>query len=236
MTTSNSSPMQSKAAQPPPASFGATEASGDLTTQQRSVAPFNQIENHSLLPVVIVDGPQSVAVTVTAELQAKVLTTVENGVLNIAIQGFIGEVESGSQVSISTTALAAITVASSGPVSARVTPAANLALNVKGSGVLTFSGTAQAVSAQVGSSGGLFAEGSAQSLDAQLLSSGFLDARLLPVSGAASIVNRGSGPLTATARGTVSIELHGSGLITWFGRATVTKRVRTGSGLIIHLP
>ncbi|ATB40037.1 hypothetical protein CYFUS_005485 [Cystobacter fuscus] len=228
MSANKSSLAQATAAQ--------TGSSGNLTTQERPVGPFSQVENDTLLPVFIVDGPQSVSVTVDANLQSKVLTTVKDGVLTITTSEFIAEVEDGSKVQISATALSAITVAGSGPVSATITPAANLALSVKSSGILSFNGTAQAVNAQVSGSGGMFLQGTTQSLDTQLRSSGYLDARLLPVSGAASLINEGSGPLTATANGTVSIELRSSGLITWFGSATVTKRVRTGSGLIIHLP
>ena len=236
MNENKSSGSQVKADHSRSTNAGSATDSGDLTTQQRPVGPFTQVENDTMLPVFIVDGAPSVAVTVDSSLQSRVLTTVKNGVLTITTSGFIREIAPGSQVQLSVTDLAGITLKGSGPLSAQVTPAANLALNIQGDGVLSFSGTAQAVNAQVSGSGGVHLDGAAQSLNTQLQGSGYVDARRLPVSGAATLVNQGSGPLTATANGTVSIDLKGSGLITWFGSAKVISQSRTGSGLIIHLP
>ncbi|WP_224360466.1 head GIN domain-containing protein [Hyalangium versicolor] len=209
------------------------KGNGDRTTQDRPLGAFTQVQNDTSVPVTISQGDQSVSVTVDSNLQSLLLTEVSNGVLKITTNKNI-EPTLGSNVKISITGLTGVTLTGSGPVIAGVTPGANLALNLTGSGPLTFNGTAQAVNAQQSGSGPLLLTGSAQSLTANLSGPGFLDAKGLPVSGAAQLISSGSGLLSATANGTVSFDLSGSGNIIWYGSAQVTGQNKTGSGSITH--
>ena len=209
------------------------KGNGNLTTENRPLGAFTQVENATSLAVTLSEGAPSVSVTVDSNLQSLLLTTVNNGRLLITTNQSI-QASKGAQVVLSLTGLAGITLTGSGDMSATATAAANLALNISGGGALTYTGTAQAVSAQQSGPGQVTLSGSAQSLVANLSGPGNFNAQAFPVSGAAQLINSSPGLLTATANGTVSFDLSGPGNIDWYGTATVTGSKNSGSGSINH--
>jgi hypothetical protein len=227
---------------------------GDLTTEERSVGPFTQVQNNTPVNVIITEGAQSLSVTVDSNLQPLLTTTVVLGTLIIGTKEPI-KASPDSKVQVSVPELAGVTLNGAGGVSATVTtprdislllngagpltfqgPARNLSLSLNGAGALTFQGPASAVEATNQGFGPMQLSGSAESLKATVSGFGALDAKGLPVSGSADIINNGTGQLSTTVNGTVSFLLTGFGNINWYGTATVTSWHDFGLGRIIPTP
>jgi hypothetical protein len=240
------------------ASFGSTacyevQGNGHVETQSRDATGFTQIENHSSLPVSVVQGAAfSINVRVDSNLQPLVETTVEAGVLRIDERESF-DADGRSLVSIVLPSLDQVTHDGSGAMTVSgIAAEETVHLVCGGSGGLRFDGTVGALSADVSGSGDVWLNGSAMHLSADVRGSGSLDASRLAADGA-DLVTLGSGSLAATVTGdatlstegsgsidavlnggTATFSVSGSGSILWSGDERVAIVLQTGSGRVRH--
>ena len=211
---------------------GGTAGNGDVTSTSRPLTGFSRVEVAGSGLVRLYEGT-GYAVTVTTDSNRQSL--VETRVLGETL--LLTEHDVGNTTEllyvIELPALRGATLSGSGDVDASLVSAHELDLVLDGSGRMRTSGPATAITASLAGSGSLALSGTADSLSASLSGSGDLDARDLPVQHAALSLS-GSGSARATVEGSVSFQLYGSGDIDWWGPATPSTTMVSGSGRIAH--
>jgi len=229
-----------------------TAGNGQPTQETRTLDGFTQVANHGSLDVQVAQGPSFlVVVNADGNVVPLITTKVMNGVL------IVGESESFSskdtiRVDVTLPVFAGAENQGSGSLSVTAEPTRAITLTNSGSGILIFSGNAQAVSVDLSGSGTTTLSGSGGSLDGTLGGSGSLDASQFPVgestfschgsgeaslkvTGDATLSVSGSGTIQATLNGgTVHLSVNGSGSIDWTGDSAVGSSDINGSGSITH--
>lgn len=211
---------------------GGTAGNGDVTSTSRPLTGFGRVETAGAARVRVREGSgYAVTVTTDSNLQPLVETRVLGDTLLVTEHG-VGRTTDLLYV-IELPTLRGVTVSGSGDLHADVSSSHELDIALDGSGTVSLSGAATAVTASLSGSGGLALSGTADVLSASLTGSGGLDARDFPVERAALVLT-GSGGLRATVLGSVTFQLTGSGDIDWWGPASAVSIVSGGSGHIAH--
>jgi hypothetical protein len=209
------------------------DGNGERATETRPLQGFTAVTADGPLDVQIQRGDAfDVEVSIDSNVLRDVRTDLTDGgaTLSIDLDGSIFNILSGPHVIVTMPVLRRAVLNGSGSVSATGFQQTDpVALELDGSGVLTYDG--QAPSAQVRSwgSGDVRLHGGADSLDARLDGSGAVDARDFPTA-TADLSLSGSGDLSADVSGSASVTLSGSGNVDLYGGAVVERASISGSG------
>ena len=194
--------------------FNAGRGSGVSATQARAVPPFTGVELAGASTVnVRVGGEQTVVVHADDDLIHRITTEVRDGTLVIAEHGNFSA-RSPLHVDVTVPALDHAALSGSGHVTIAGVRADRFTASETGSGVLTVSGAAGALTASLSGSGSV-----------QL---GALAARDV------TAILAGSGQLEVHASRTLDASLPGSGQIVYTGHPTALNRNVSGSGAIVE--
>lgn len=217
----------------PQTSLAATEGSGRLSTESRTVADFSGIALRGSMTLVVSQGDKA-SVTVRADdnLLPLLETVVEGTRLQIGWKrGERIRTRSTVTVTVVTPKLTALAVAGSGDVELGAFSTPNLKLSLAGSGNARMAGLkTDELGVSVSGSGDVRGNGQAGKLTISIAGSG--DVRLgdLP-SDEVSVRIAGSGDAVVHANKTLAISIAGSGDVAYSGDATVTRSV-AGSGSV----
>jgi hypothetical protein len=211
---------------------GGTAGNGDVTSTSRPLTGFSRVEAAGAARVRVLEGSgYAVTVTTDSNLQPLVETRVLGETLLLTEHGVGNTTELLYAIELPT--LRGVTQSGSGDLQGDVSSSHELDIALDGSGTVSLSGPATAVTASLSGSGSLALAGTADSLSASLSGSGGLDARDFPVERAAFSLS-GSGGVRATVLGSVTFQMTGSGDIDWWGPAIAASTVLGGSGRIAH--
>ncbi len=192
------------------------KGSGNVVTQERSVAAFQSVETHYDITANITYGStQEVRVTGYENLLGIVETKVENGVLKLKYDQRFNTIRNGNVI-------AYITL----PVVDKTT--------IHGSGDINVSGFANgsSFSALIHGSGKIKVQNSSfQNVEATIHGSGNIDARSLQAKEANADVY-GSGNIFITVSDRLKATIHGSGNVNYWGNPTLETN-RYGSGRVV---
>lgn len=191
--------------------------SGIKISETRNVGPFSQVHVSGSPDAIITIGPeQSVVVETDDNLIDMLQTEVENGQLNIRMEGSYST-SIGLKVFITMPSLDGVSVTGSGDVTATGLNGDDLKARISGSGDIELNGTAS-------------------SIEASVTGSGDMDLSKL-VAQKASVKVTGSGDIFVCATESVDASVTGSGDITYEGYGGQEPKVNqsvTGSGDINH--
>ncbi len=189
-----------------------TKGSGQLTTEQREVAPFTRIESNVSADIEVVIGkPQRVDLTFDDNLLEFISTKVEGKTLVIESEHSFSSLE-GCQLKIVVPQLDAAVIGGSGNITVEGLDANRFAVEINGSGGVSASGKASELSIEVNGSGNV----EAQELTAS----------------EASVEINGSGNVGVMARDYLTATINGSGDITYTGNPGQVSKSVAGSGRI----
>lgn len=209
------------------------DGNGERATETRPLQGFTAVTADGPLDVQIQRGDAyNVEVSIDSNVLRDLRTDLVDGGATLAIdlEGRFWDIISGPHVIITMPVLQRAVLNGSGSVSATdFQQTEPVALELDGSGTLTYSG--QVPSAQVRSwgSGDVRLHGSTGSLDARLDGSGAVDARDFPTE-TADLSLSGSGDLSANVTGSARVTLSGSGNVDLYGGAVVEHASLSGSG------
>jgi hypothetical protein len=209
------------------------EGNGERATETRPLQGFSAVQADDSLDVQIQRGDVfNVQVSIDSNLLGHVRTDLTDGgtTLVIHVEGSVRDTLPGPHVIVTMPVLQRAALNGSGSVTATGFQQTDpVALELDGSGFLTYDG--QVPSAQVRSSGSgdMRLHGSASSLDARLDGSGAVDARDFPTA-TADLSLSGSGSLSANASASATVTLSGSGNVDLYGGAVVERASISGSG------
>jgi hypothetical protein len=188
------------------------KGSGNLKTENRTVAPFTAIELESPA-VVVIDrtGTQGVSVTTDDNLLAFFTSDVKDGTLRLGTVTDKSFQASSAMYRITVSDLRSIAVRGSGDVTANHLDGPALAISIAGSG-------------------DVHVDGSVGELTLTIRGSGDIDAARLEAK-RAKVDLSGSGDATVNASDTLDVRMSGSGDLHYLGSPKVTKDIH-GSGSI----
>jgi hypothetical protein len=211
---------------------GGTPVRGDgrKMTEARDVPDFDAVALQGAIDARVKVGPaRSVSITIDANLQPLVRTTVEDGRLVVRTEGDL-DWRGDAWVEISVPALRELSTAGSGDAAVEGSTGGDLALRTSGSGDLRWRGEARRLLVSTSGSGDAHLSGRADALEATTSGSGDLEARDLSARDA-SIRTSGSGDAEVTlAGGALRVQTSGSGDVTWWGVGSVAEASVSGSG------
>src|SRR5262249_10816842 len=150
--------------------------------------------------------------------------------LSIDLEGRIFDILPGPHVIVTMPVLQRAVLNGSGSVSATGFQQTDpVALELDGSGPLTYDGQAPSAQVRWWGSGDMRLHGGTGSLDARLDGSGAVDARDFPTA-TADLSLSGSGDLSVDVSGSARVTLSGSGNVDLYGGAVVERASISGSG------
>jgi hypothetical protein len=206
---------------------------GERATETRTLQGFTAVEAQSSLDVQIQSGDAfSVEVSIDSNLLRDVRTDLIDGgaTLTIDLEEHVRDTLPGPNVIITMPDLQRAVLSGSGSVSATGFQQADpVALELDGSGLLTYDGEVPSAQVRSSGSGDTRLHGSASSLDARLDGSGAVDAQNFPTA-TSDLSLSGSGDLSATVSTSATVTLSGSGNIDLYGGAVIDRASVSGSG------
>ena len=209
------------------------EGNGERATETRPLAGFTALESDSSLDVQIQSGDGfNVEVSIDSNLLRRVRTDLIDGgaTLSIDLDGNVWDILPGPHVIVTMPELQQVALNGSGSVSATGFQQTDpVALELEGSGLLTYDGEVPSAQVRSWGSGDTRLHGSASSLDARLDGSGAVDTRNFPTE-TADLSLSGSGNLSATVSSSATVTLSGSGNVDLYGGAVVERASISGSG------
>ena len=173
-----------------------------------------------------------VQVSIDSNLLGRLRTDLIDGgaTLSIDLEGSVRDILPGPHVIVAMPVLQRAVLNGSGSVTATGFQQTDpVALDLDGSGLLTYDGDVPSAQVRSSGSGDVRLHGSASSLDARLDGSGTVDARDFPTATAALSLS-GSGNLSANVSASASVTLSGSGNVDLYGGAVVEQASISGSG------
>lgn len=186
--------------------------SGELTTEDRSVKAFTEIESNIGADMVVTVGkPQSVKVTYDDNIIDMVTTEVKGGTLVIDADGSFST-RSNCLIEITVPMLEAVEFLGSGDIEVHGITGPEFTIDISGSGDVEL-------------------DGEVDELFAEISGSGEIDARKL-VAKDVDIEISGSGEAVVNALASLSGEVSGSGDIRYLGEPEVVRTNVSGSGSI----
>ncbi len=184
----------------------------------RVAQDFDLLSARGDLDVAVTQGPFAVSVKIDQNLLERVITTVDQGRLEISIDGGnLGEHLPGPNVIVSMPALRDVELNGSGRIAAgEFDEDEAVSVELSGAGEVSWSGDAPSLDALLNGNGELTLSGSATTVTYHLVGAGTLDAKALTARGA-GIEVQGSGKVTATVDGRVDATVEGTGTIDLLG-------------------
>jgi hypothetical protein len=195
--------------------FGVERGSGKLETETRSVESFSRIESNIGADIIVhVGAPQKVTLTIDDNLLDNITTKVHGQTLEISSRKSFS-VERDCRLEIWIPTLEGFSSNGSGDVEVHDLKGGDFSYELSGSGNFT-------------------AYGSVDRLDVQLNGSGNVDTRKLTAEDVEVSIN-GSGDAVVSAKGSLNIEINGSGNVSYFGNPEQIHQDVSGSGSIEKL-
>jgi hypothetical protein len=198
---------------------GTIDGSGNPAAVTRAVTPFSAVHLSGTSAVRITVGPErSVVVHADDNLVERVTTEVDADVLSVSTRGNF-TASSPMYVDVSVGSLDAVTLSGTGAISVQGVDADALRVELPatGTGLVTVSGSAQRLTAQLGGTG-----------DLQLADLQARDAQV-------TLTRTGTGRIEVHVTDTLRATLSGDGEILYSGSPKVIERV-TGTGAILATP
>lgn len=210
------------------------EGNGQVVTQTREVAAFDELNSHGSFNIVVTDGNDH-AVKVEAEenLQQYVIVEVRDGKLHIRNKPNVNfHAKKDITVHVTAPSLKGVKLSGSGNVKSTNTlnGSPNFEIKSSGSGNVTLSVEATSLIADISGSGNMTLNGKTKELDSKIAGSGNIRAKGLQ-SDITSIKISGSGNAEVVANEKLSSKIAGSGEVRYWGNASVDSKV-AGSGSI----
>jgi hypothetical protein len=209
------------------------DGNGERVSETRPLQGFTAVTSDGSLDVQIQRGDVfNVEVSIDSNIVRELRTDLIDGGATLAIDldGPVWDIVSGPHVIVTMPVLARAVLNGSGSVTAAgFQQAEPVALELDGSGLLTYAGEAPGAQVRSWGSGDVRLHGSAASLDARLDGSGSVDARDFPTA-SADLSLSGSGNLAASVSGAARVSLSGSGNVDLYGGAVVERATISGSG------
>lgn len=207
--------------------------SGRSATETRTVGSFRGVSLEGSGRVLLAIGPTlSVSVSGDDNLLPLVMTEVSGGTLRLGFApGSAVRTVAPLVYRVTVPAVEELAVRGSGDIEVQGTIRVDgLALSISGSGSIRAAAEAKEISARIDGSGNIDLEGRTASQQVRINGSGDYRARGLE-SAAARVEVHGSGNAGVFVRRELSVEISGSGDVTYRGGAAVTVR-STGSGAV----
>ena len=209
------------------------DGNGERATETRPLQGFTAVAADGPLDVQIQRGDVfNVEVSIDSNLLRDLRTDLIDGgaTLSIDLDGRVWDILPGPHVIVTMPVLQRAALNGSGSVSASGFQQADpVALELDGSGLLTYDGEVPSAQVRSWGSGDVRLHGGAGSLDARLDGSGAVDARDFPTA-TADLSLSGSGDLAANVSGAARVTLTGSGNVDLYGGAVVERESVSGSG------
>jgi len=209
------------------------DGNGERATETRPLQGFTAVTADGPLDVQIQRGDAfNVEVSIDSNLLHDTRTDLTDGgaTLSIDLDGPVWDILPGPHVIVTMPELQRAVLNGSGSVTATGFQQPDpLALELDGSGVLTYDGQVPSAEVRSWGSGDLRLHGGASSIQARLDGSGDVDARDFPAA-TADLSLSGSGNLAATVSDSVSVTLSGSGDVALYGGAALDRVSISGSG------
>ena len=208
------------------------EGSGTLTTENRTVADFDQITLAGEGSVVVTNGPTSLSIRTDDNLLQHIETTVDGGTLRIATESGIDIDPTDSVVyEVSTPTLAGVTLSGAGSFDIGDWVVQTFSITLSGAGDIDFdSVAATSVDVTISGVGDINVAGQTDDLEVTISGAGSFDGADLQGANVAATTS-GVGSATVWATQTLDAKVGGVGSIDYFGNPTVTESV-TGLGSI----
>lgn len=215
------------------AGCGGYDGNGQRATETRPQQGFTAVAADGPLDVAIQRGDAfNVEVSIDSNLLPHVRTDlVDSGAtLSIDMDGAVWDVLPGPHVIVTMPVMQRAVLKGSGSVTATGFQQTDpVALELDGSGVLTYDGEVRHAQVRSSGSGNMRLRGTTISLDARLDGSGDVDARDFPTA-TANLSLSGSGSLSVNASMSARVTLSGSGNVNLYGGAVVEHPNISGSG------
>jgi len=209
------------------------DGNGERATETRPLQGFTAVTADGPLDVQIQRGDAfDVEVSIDSNVLRDLRTDLVDGgaTLSIDLEGRFWDIVSGPHVIVTMPVLQRVALDGSGSVNASGFEQTDpIALELDGSGNLTYCGDVPSAQVRSWGSGDVRLHGSSGSLDARLDGSGAVDARDFPTA-TAELSLSGSGDLAANVSGTAQVTLSGSGNVDLYGGALVERASISGSG------
>ena len=210
-----------------------TNGSGTLTTETRGVSGFTKIDLRTAANIALTIGePQAVTVTADDNLQALIVTTVENGWLVVSTPNNQNYKPSRPVVvEVTLPVLSEITLSGAGDISASGVDTDSLIVTLSGAGGISITGLDTAsLAATISGAGSMTLTGSVNEQVVTISGAGDYNAAELSSSDAVITVS-GGGDAAVNVTGTLDATISGAGNITYGGSPTVTQNI-SGAGRI----
>jgi hypothetical protein len=209
------------------------DGNGDRATETRPLQGFTGVAADGSLDVRIQRGDAfNVEVSIDSNVIRDLRTDLIDGGATLAIDldGPVWDILPGPHVIVTMPVLQRAVLNGSGSVNAAGFQQTDpVALELDGSGVLTYEGEVPSTQVRSWGSGDMRLHGATGSLDARLDGSGAVDARDFPTA-TADLSLSGSGDLAANVSGSARVTLSGSGNVDLYGGAAVEHASVSGSG------
>ncbi len=207
--------------------------SGNIITQARHVNQFSGVKTSGSIDIEVMnDASQLVKVEGDDNVLPYVITTIEDGLLNVHYKSNMSFNDTHVKVYVSAPVLSRLVVSGSGTINSKDTLMDNdhIEFRVSGSGDIDALADAPSITADIGGSGTIALQGRTKSFDCSISGSGDIKCRnLLSENTTASITGSGTAHVYASVH--VIGKVTGSGDIYYSGSPTVEIH-RTGSGSV----
>ena len=209
----------------------ALSGSGKLATEKRTVPTFHSIELSGTGNVYLQQGDeQSLTVTTDANLMSKLNTDVFNGKLKIGFRNGVNHI-TRLDVHITLKELKGLKISGSGNIEGKgVFKAADINIDISGSGEIILETNAETISSNISGSGEINLKGRVKAENIRISGSGDYNAFNL-LSEKAAVVIQGSGNCRINVSQELDAKISGSGNVEYQGRPVVNLN-SSGSGSI----
>lgn len=207
--------------------------SGNVITESRHVNQFNGVRTSGSIDIEVTNGGSpSVRVEADDNIMQYVITSVDNGLLDVHFKNNISYRNINVKVYVSAPSLSRLFVSGSGTIVSKntVTNDDHIECKVSGSGDINASMDAPSIGADIGGSGTITLQGRTKNFDCSIGGSGDIKCRdLLSENTTASITGSGTAHVYASVH--LIGKIIGSGDILYRGSPTVEIH-RTGAGSV----
>lgn len=202
---------------------------GKVSDSVREASAVARVVNDSPLPVQVRVGVPSITVSIDANLQSLVSTSVVGDTLTISLTKGIKTTLNGPAVLISMPSLRRAEAINAGSLDVKIDDAsAPFAVQASGAGNVTLDGASTALTADASSNGDISLSGTTDHVDLACSGNGGIDAASLDAR-TGTIRNSHNGSVDASISGSVDVANSGNGSVNVSGGATpgvVTNSVR----------